>query len=1445
MRPLHYRATLDITPGQDSFTGHIQISVDLKSPSDHISLHAKELKLQAVSPAPHQIRNDENDIVTLIYDHPLPAGNVVLSIDYTGSISRILTDGAFAQRHAGDWYVFTKFEPITARRVFPCFDEPGFKVPWQLNLRVPADLKAFSNTPIESEQPSENGRKLVKFKETKPLPSYLVAFAVGPFDVVETAPVGRNHVPSRIVVPKGRAAEAEFAAASTPKLIDMLEDYFGTPYPYEKLDQVVVPLTTAWGAMENAGMIAYGDSLLSPKSQDSEFRHQRTSLTMEHEMSHQWFGDLVTMQWWNDLWLNEAFASWISSKLIANWHPEWHIAEQRAASPGVFREDSLTTARKIRQPIEAAGDIGGAFDGITYGKGQAVIAMFEHYLGEATFAKGVRQYLKAHAFSNATSDDLLSSLDEVAPKSQVGEALGIFLNQVGFPIVNVALDCTTSSTVRLTQQRMIPLGSTAKEDEIWDVPVCFSWSNGNQCVLLKKAAEEFPLRAKTCPTWLFADAGAAGYYATTYSQPPEKGFANLSIADKAAYARNGRLLFASGLGNLEQELRAATVSSDNNALLVGQSVAMLSSVAAWVPPDLHSAYAARIEKLYGEKARKLGWHSNTAEPLDVRSLRLQLLPFVATYGEDANLAKEARSLADGWLKDHNSLEADITPSVLYVAAYNGDRELFDAMVKNLRETKVQRERSWIISSLGGFRDPSIRQSALELIGSPGLDARETSVLLFNSSDQTRETVWKFVRANFDHLNAILPSARGVPFATRLPDTTAGFCDTEHADEVQAFFRPRLESLPGGARSLARNVEGIRLCAAKADASKSAVAEFLQPDDRIEKLLSELERVHHFGAVSISPDGTYSTWIEGDSLYLCKRGGNPIHVTNGTSVAWSPDSKYFSFVSKESGSPQIYISSPDGTPKQLTHAKGDIADLRWSPDGKQIAFLNIAGGGAGGPLAAVPVQTGVIGTGFENQRLLVVNVSDGESRAVTSTEINIYEYGWSPDSSKFAVTAAKGPADNNWWIAKLFTVDAKTGATTETYAPPAGQQISVPRWSPDGTRIGFIGGLMSDEGFLGGDIYAVDVETHAARDLTPNIKISPNGFRWLNNNEIFFTAFTDGEGALAKLDVKTGSFEMLWKGETALHEDGNNPNFAIADDAKNSAAVMSSWQQPPEVFSGVIGEWKKTTSANADAKPHWGKSESVVWTDNGFRLQGWLLYPENFDSAKKYPMVVSIHGGPAGVRTPTWPSVHFDMSALSSLGYFVFFPNARGSYGEGETFTQANVKDFGYGDLRDILSGVDAVLKQVPVDPNRIGVTGWSYGGYMTMWTVTQTNRFRAAVAGAGIANWQSYYGENSIDEWMIPYFGASVYDDPKIYEKSSPITFIKNVKTPTLVVVGERDGECPAPQSFEYWHALNTIGVPTQLVVYPGEGHSLRNVSNRIDVLRRTLAWFDHYLGSE
>ncbi len=297
---------------------------------------------------------------------------------------------------------------------------------------------------------------------------------------------------------------------------------------------------------------------------------------------------------------------------------------------------------------------------------------------------------------------------------------------------------------------------------------------------------------------------------------------------------------------------------------------------------------------------------------------------------------------------------------------------------------------------------------------------------------------------------------------------------------------------------------------------------------------------------------------------------------------------------------------------------------------------------------------------------------------------------------------------------------------------------------------------------------------------------------------------------------------------------------MASDGKSTAVVRQSFAKPPEVWAGPVGEWAALTRANEKVQGCWGAAESLSWRSDGFAVQGWLVHPK--EEAGRSPMVVTIHGGPASTVVPAWPSSSSPVSHACE-GRFVFLPNPRGSHGRGQDFVRANVKDLGGGDLRDVLAGVDEVVKTRAVDEARLGIEGWSYGGFMTMWTVTQTQRFRAAVAGAGIANWQSYYGQNGIARWMLPYFGASVYDDPAVYAKSSAINFIKNARTPTLVVVGERDIECPPPQSFEFWRALRAHGVRTELVVYAGEGHGLAQPENRQDFLRRTSAWFRDLLG--
>ena len=625
---------------------------------------------------------------------------------------------------------------------------------------------------------------------------------------------------------------------------------------------------------------------------------------------------------------------------------------------------------------------------------------------------------------------------------------------------------------------------------------------------------------------------------------------------------------------------------------------------------------------------------------------------------------------------------------------------------------------------------------------------------------------------------------------------------------------------------------------------------------LDATLANLDKVKTLHETAISPDGKRVAWTEsanGDpqsSRMLVRPLGEgrerTVTLTGARGAAWAPDSARMAFLAPEAGGAdarqlQLWVMAASGKgafkPHRLTSLKGFLAMPEWSPDGLSIAMLFTENAPrAAGPLEAETPPSGVIDDAIFLQKLVVIDAGSGKMRTVSPEGLYIYEYGWAPDSAHFVYTAAPGPGDDNWWKAKLYTLDGNSGAATIVHETP--MQMAVPRWSPDGSTIAFIEGIMSDEGATGGDIYTVAATGGEAVDRTPGRKSSPSWLNWMpSSKRILFAETVGGSTAVSTVDLASGTTETSWKGDESVNAGGEE--LSLSKDGAEAAAIRSSWTMAPEVWAGPIGQWKQMSHSNAGMKPAWGEAKSVTWRSGDYEVQGWLVLPSGYEGGgKRYPMVVSVHGGPASARKPAWPRPFFDMTLLSNEGYFVFFPNPRGSYGQGEAFTAANVKDFGGGDLKDILAGVDAVTAGYAVDEKRVGIAGWSYGGFMTMWAVTQTQRFRAAVAGAGLANWQSYYGQNSIDQWMIPYFGATVYDDPAVYAKSAPINFVKNVKTPTLVVVGDSDGECPAPQSFEFWHALKSVGAKTRLVVYAGEGHRFHKPEDMRDLLERTVAWF-------
>lgn len=652
-------------------------------------------------------------------------------------------------------------------------------------------------------------------------------------------------------------------------------------------------------------------------------------------------------------------------------------------------------------------------------------------------------------------------------------------------------------------------------------------------------------------------------------------------------------------------------------------------------------------------------------------------------------------------------------------------------------------------------------------------------------------------------------------------------------------------------------------------------------------IQPIETALHAGSafrdVTIAPDGRRIAWVEtilsaegrpsGKSTLRTQAldptaPASPLAVDlpgEGASFpVFSPDGRRLAFLADDGRSPQLQIWLADlsassavgkrgAAPaiRRLTSFAGQLADLRWLPDGQSLSALAIEGRmEAAGPLAAHPRDSGLVGEHLDVQRIARFDAADGALRWASPADLFVYEYDASPDGSAFVGTAAHGEGDAKWWVAKLWRFDANGSSGRVLYVPK--RQIAMPRWSPDGRNVAWIEGLMSDAGSNGGDVWTLsldpasegteDPQSAAARNVTPGLASSPAWLAWSGPDRLLWVENVAGSTGISTVELATGRVENRWRAAESLSLAGGAPGLALAADGKTSAAIRHSFQAPPEIWAGEIGAWRQITKRSAGIRPLWGEVKDLRWTSDGLDIQGWLLAPAHPQPGKRQALVVLVHGGPSAAHRPGWPSV---AGVLADAGFYVLMPNPRGSFGFGAAFQAANFKDVGYGDFRDIERGVDAAIanapKEAPIDPARVGITGWSYGGYMVMWAVGRSDRFAAAVAGAGISNWQSYAGQNRIDDWLVPFFGATVEDDPWIYARSSAVTFVAQAKTPTLMLHGERDSEVPAPQGYEFWKALRRQGVPTDLYIFADQGHRLNAAGDR-ERYDLTVNWFRRWL---
>jgi len=829
VRPTQYHLDLKLLSTEATYTGTVTIDVDVREPVRQVWLHGQDLEV-----GPARVETDagalEARAVTasdgrlgLLLPQPLAPGKARLVIPFTGKVDRERSRGLYSVKENGLDYLYTFFEPVDARRAFPCFDEPGFKVPWKLSFTVKAGDVALANHPVESKETLPDGLERITFANSKPMPSYLVAFVVGPFDLVEAGTVGRNAAPLRFIVPRGRGGETRYAASVTPRIVQVLEDFFDQPYPYEKLDVAVVP--RYWGTMEHPGIVALGQPLTLIRPEEETVDRRKWYVTIAgHELGHYWFGNVVTCHWWNDIWLNESLTSWLDRKTVGGFDPKWGFSQEAALSAiaGALDADALASTLPVRKPADTHDDVIGSFDNsTTYAKGSAIVGMFEAWLGEEKMREFLRAHVREHAWKTATADDFAATLAKTT-SPEVARAFRSFTDQAGAPRVSAELKCAPGAAprLRLSQERYVPAGSTASPRQTWSVPVCLraggKTGEARSCHLLSEPTAEVELGVKGCPSWVLLNAGGLGYYRSSYTpaqlaqvlaaprgtlSTPER---IALLADVEAGVRRGDLPLAAAM-----KLVPATAKDPDEAIVSrGARLLRLVNMEALTPAE-RAQLRAWAGTLYGPRARTYGWKTKPGDSDERKHQRDQYLSLATLLGEDPVLVREAGALARAWLADRKSVDPETLPLALSVAARHGDAALFDTLLAQARKTEDVNERNLLLGALAGFRDPTLVGQSLALVASGEFQMRDSRPLLASafSMPETRRTAWAFYREHFD---AFASRVRSDELGW-LIQMTGALCDDRGRAELESFLGPRVGALEGAPRAYARALESVRLC----------------------------------------------------------------------------------------------------------------------------------------------------------------------------------------------------------------------------------------------------------------------------------------------------------------------------------------------------------------------------------------------------------------------------------------------------------------------------------------------------------------------------------------------------------------------------------------------------------------------------------------------------------
>ena len=822
--PVAQSVNLTVDPRKDAYTGSTLIELDVKKATKVFRFHAQDLEIRSLKLAKGQRPIDANRVaaeentVLVTAGETLKPGRYTLSMEFANKFNRQAV-GLYKMVARGEPYLFTQFQAIDARKAFPVWDEPAYKIPFELTVTLPTIYDAISNTPVASETQAGDA-KTIRFARTKPLPSYLVALAVGQFDYT---PIPGMSVPGRVIAPKGQGRLAKTAADITPPVLAALEKYFDGTHPFEKVDVLAVPEYWA-GAMENPGAITFRDTiLLLDPATATPAQRQNLIRIMAHELAHMWFGDMVTMEWWDDFWLNESFADWMGDKITDQVFPELeHAISEMGGVQAVMNADMRATTDPIRRrdssPEDAMRNVG-----LAYNKGKAVLSMFEAWIGPESFRSGVLAHLKSNAWSNATAEEFFASLSKSAPAGTAA-ALQTFIAQPGIPLVHVDV---SGNTVRLTQERF---ATSAVAAETWKIPVMLRYSDGQtirtKAVMFDTASKSVKLEGDRI-AWIYPHAGATGYYRWQLDDASMTALAarateELSPRERLAFIGNLGALFRAGTLHGDAYLdHLSRFATDADANVLSSVITALAQIrSTFDSPELRPKFAEYLRRTLGPTRERVGFTPQPGEPQPLTGLRVEVLNWLAAYGEDETVWQFIRAELPKFMQDPSSVHPTLAGMVVGLSASRGDEALFEEFRKRFEAATLPAERSRYLNALGQFRDPTLKQKAREY--ALGTTVRPTEIFnLVGSSttEEEREDLYQWVTANYDALMKRLPPnfAAGMPFV-------ASGCDPARVTRAREFFSTR--KTEGTDRQLARVAEQVNECASLRAREMDAVMKYL-------------------------------------------------------------------------------------------------------------------------------------------------------------------------------------------------------------------------------------------------------------------------------------------------------------------------------------------------------------------------------------------------------------------------------------------------------------------------------------------------------------------------------------------------------------------------------------------------------------------------------------------